>query len=143
MCPSVATKVALGLFPARFSNTPNTRMPPRRCPWATRPIHVCRLKRLPLGAEGLCSNASKCKLPTTHNHHRRRRRRRRHHHYHLPLQLLLKVFVVVRAIFERWNPGAAENGAEDVLGFFYIAMKNLAKHAFPHSCPSVTREGRT
>jgi len=58
----------------------------------------------------------KSKLSTTHHHHHRRRRRRRHHqHYHLLFQLLLKVFVVARAIFKRLNPGAAEDGAEDVL----------------------------
>ena len=51
-------------------------------------------------------------------------------HHHLLLQLLLKVF-----IFMRRNPGAAENGAEDVLGFLNIAMKDLATHAFPHACP--------
>jgi len=73
----------------------------------------------------LCSNASKCKLPTTHNHH----------HHRLLLQLLLKVFVTARAIFKRRNPGAAENGAEDVLGFLNIAMKDLATHACPHACP--------
>jgi len=56
-------------LPARFSNTRNTRMPPPRCPWATRPMHACRPKRLPLGAEVVCSKASKCKLPTTHNNH--------------------------------------------------------------------------
>jgi len=91
------------LVPAKFSNTPNTRMPPPRCAWATRPIHACHPERLPLvlgveGAEGVCSNASKCKLPPTHNHHHHhhhhRRRRRRHHHHHLPLQLLLEVFNV-------------------------------------------------
>ena len=38
-------------------------------------------------------------------------------------------------IFMRWNPGAAENGAEDVLGFLNTAMKDLATHAFPHACP--------
>ena len=37
--------------------------------------------------------------------------------HHLLFQLLLKVFIVARAIFKRWNPGAAEDGAEDVLGF--------------------------
>jgi len=42
----------------------------------------------------------------------------------------------------RPNPGAAENGVEDVLGFLNIAMKDLATHACPHACPSVTREGR-
>ena len=71
-----------------------------------------------------------------HHHRRRRRRRRRHHHRHLPLrrarqvpsekscsktsrrhhqqhlpfQLLLKVFVVARVFFKRWNPSAAEDG---------------------------------
>ena len=63
-------------FPAQFSNTPNTHMPPPRCPWATRPTHARCPKRLPLGAEGVCSIASKCKLPTTHNNH--------HHHHHRP-----------------------------------------------------------
>jgi len=53
-----------------------------------------------------------------------------HHHHHLLLQLLLKVF-----IFMRRNPGAAENGAEDVLGFLNSAMKDLATHACPHACP--------
>ena len=42
----LVTKMAVGLFkhtqlPAQFSNTPNTRMPPPRCPWATRLIHAC------------------------------------------------------------------------------------------------------
>ena len=60
---------------------------------------------------------SKSKLPTTHNHH--------HHHRRRPpppppppppfLQLLLKVFIVERIIFKRLNPGAAEDGAEDVM----------------------------
>ena len=107
-----------------FSNAPNTRMPPPRCPWATRPIHARCPKRLPLvlgvvGAEVVCS---KSKLSTTHNHHhrhrrhrRRRRRRRHHHHHHLFFQLLLKAFIVARVIFKRLNPGAAEDGAEDVL----------------------------
>ena len=63
-----------------------------------------------LGVVGVCS---KSKLPTTHNHHQQRRRRRRHHH-HL-FQLLLKLLIVARVIFKRLNPGAAENGAEDVL----------------------------
>ena len=58
-----------------------------------------------------------------------------HHHHHLLLQLLLKVFVVARAIFKRRNPGAAENGAEDVLGFLNIAMKDMATHARPHAFP--------
>ena len=114
-CLSVSSYVAVGLFksklnthfPAHFSNTPNTRMPPPRCPWATCPINACCSKRLPLvlgveGAEGVCS---KSKLSTTHNHrHRRRcrrRRRRHHHHHHLLLQLLLKVFVVGRVFFKR------------------------------------------
>ena len=35
-------------FPAQFSNTPNARMPPPRCPWAARPINACCPKRLPL-----------------------------------------------------------------------------------------------
>ena len=69
-----------------------------------------------------------------HHHHRRRRRRRRrhhhHHHHHLLLQLLLKVF-----IFMRRNPGAGENGAEGVLGFLNIAMKDMATHACPHAFP--------
>ena len=43
---------------------------------------------------------------------------------------LLKVFISMRR-----NPGAAENGAEDVLGFLNIAMKDLAAHACPHACP--------
>ena len=123
VCVSYHTKVAVGLFkskssthfPAQFLNTPNTRMPPPRRPWATRPIHARCPKRLPLvlgavGAEGVCF---KSKLPTTHNHHQRRRRRRRHHH-HL-FQLLLKVFIVALAIFKRLNPGATEDGAEGVL----------------------------
>ena len=124
---SVVTKVSICFFkhaqhtsPQKFSNTPNTRMSPPRCPWATRPIYASCPKRLPLvlgvvGSEGACS---KSKLPTTHNHHhrrRRRRRRRRRHHHQLLFQLLLKVFVVARVIFKRLNPGAAEDGAEDVL----------------------------
>jgi len=48
---------------------------------------------------------------------------------------LLKAFVVARVIFKRRNPGAAENGAEDVLGFLNIAMEDLATHACPHACP--------
>ena len=100
-------------------------------------------KRLPLvlgvgGAEGPCSNASKCKITTTHNHHyhhhhhhRRRRRRRRHHHS----SYLLKVLIVARVIFKRRDPGAAENGAEGVLGLLNTAMKDLATHACPHACP--------
>ena len=84
---------------------------------------------MPLDAEGVCSKASKCKLPTTHNNHHRR-----HHHdnnnNNLLLQLLLKVL-----IFMRRSPGAAENGAEDVLGFLNTAMKDLAIHACPHACP--------
>jgi len=107
-----------------LGDTPNTR---------------CHPKRLPLvlgvdGPEGVCSNASKYKLPTTHNHHHRRRRRRRRRH-HLLLQLLLKVFIVARVIFKRRDPGAAENGAEGVLGFLNIAIKDLATHACPHACP--------
>ena len=35
-------------FPAQFSNTPNARMPPPRCPCAARPINACCSKRLPL-----------------------------------------------------------------------------------------------
>ena len=35
-------------FPAQFSNTPNTRMPPPSFPWATRPIHACCPRSLPL-----------------------------------------------------------------------------------------------
>jgi len=121
------TIIAIGLFksnssthlPAQFSNTPNTRMLPPRCPLATRPIHARCPKRLPLvlgvvGAEGVCS---KSKLPTTHNHHHhhRRRRRRHHHHYRHLLQSLLKAFIVALVIFKRLNPGAAEDLAEDVL----------------------------
>ena len=75
---------------------------------------------------------SKSKLPTTHNHHHRRRH---HHHHHLLFQLLLKVFIVARAIFKRRDPGAAENGAEDLLGFLNTAMKDLATNACPHACP--------
>jgi len=41
--------------------------------------------------------------------------RRRRHHHRLLFQLLLKVFIVARAIFKPLNPGAAEDGAEDVL----------------------------
>ena len=72
-------------FPAQFSNTPNTRTPHPRCPWATRPIRARCPKRLPLvlvvvGAGGVCS---KRKLPTAHNHHYHHHRRRRHHHHHL------------------------------------------------------------
>ena len=123
--------MTVDFFPAQFSSTLNTRMPPPHCPWATRPIHACRPKRLPLvlgveGAEGLCSNASKCKLSTTLNYHHHHRCRRRHH-----LQLLLRVLIVARVIFKRHNPGAAETGAEDVLG----AIKDLATHACPHACP--------
>jgi len=129
---SVATKVAFGLFPAQFSNTPNTHTQPPRCPWATRPIHACRPKRLPLGAKGVCSKAPKCKLSTTHNHHHRRRRRR--HHHQLLLQLFLKASIVARAIFKRRNP-AAVNGAEDVLSFLNTAMKDLATHACHRACP--------
>ena len=65
-------------YPAPFSNTPITRMPPPRCLWVKRPIHARCPKRLPLGAKGVCSKASKCKLPTTQNRHRRRHRRRHH-----------------------------------------------------------------
>ena len=50
--------------------------------------------------------------------------------YHLLLQFLLKVL-----IFMRRNQGAEENGAEDVLGFLNIAMKDLATHSFPHAFP--------
>ena len=42
----------------------------------------------------------------------------------------------------RRNPGAAENGAEDVLGFVNTAMKDLATHACPHACPWVTRAAK-
>ena len=47
------------------------------------------------------------------------------------------VFVESEALFVvvRWDPGAAENGAEDVLGFLNTAMKDLATHAFSHACP--------
>jgi len=87
-------------------------MPPPRCPWATRPIHARCPKRLPLvlgvvGAEGVCS---KSRLPTTHSQHHHHRR----HHQNL-FQLLLKVFIVARAISKRLNPGAAEDAAEGVL----------------------------
>jgi len=97
----------------QISNTPNSRMPPPRCPWATRPIHARCPKHLPLvlgvvGAGGVCS---KSKLPTTHNHHHHRRRR----HHHLLLELLLKVLTAARVIFKRLNPVAAKDGAEDVL----------------------------
>ena len=126
LCRSYHTKVAVGLFkskssthfPAHFSNTPNTHMPPPRCPWATRPIHARCPMRLPLmfGVVGVCS---KSKLPTTHNnhhHHRRRRRCRcRRHHHNLLLQLLLNVLIVALVIYKRLNPGAAEDGAEGVL----------------------------
>jgi len=78
---------------------------------------------------------SKSKLPTTHNHHHRRRRHH-HHHHHLLLKSLLKVFIVARAIFKRRNPGAAEDGAEGVLGFLDIAMKDLGAHAPPPRLPS-------
>ena len=47
----------------------------------------------------------------------------------------MKVFIEARVIFKRRNPGAAENGAEDVLGFLNIAMEDLATHACPHACP--------
>ena len=106
----------LVFFPAQFSNTPNTRMPPPRFPWAIRPIHACYPKRLPLvlGVEGSKGVCSKSKLPTTHNHHRRR-------HHLLFLKSLLKVFIVARGIFKRRNPGAAEDWAEDVLGFLDTA----------------------
>ena len=62
-------------FPTQFSNTPNTRMPPPRRPWATRPINACCPKCLPLvlGVEGAGGVCSKSKLSTTHNHHYRRR----------------------------------------------------------------------
>ena len=53
VCLSYRTIMAVGLFkskssthfPAQFSNTPNTRMPPPRFPWATRQIHARCLKR--------------------------------------------------------------------------------------------------
>ena len=105
-------------------------------------MHACRPKRLPLVlgvevAEGLCSSASKFKLPTTHNHHyhhnQRRRRRRCRHHHNLLLQLLLKVLIMARIIFKRRDPGASEDGAEDVIGFSDIAMKDLTTHACPHA----------
>ena len=82
----------------------------------------------------MCSKAPKCKLSTTHNHHHRRRRRR--HHHQLLLQLFLKASIVARAIFKRRNPGAAEDGAEGVLGLLDIAMKDLATHAPPPRLPS-------
>ena len=63
---------------------------------------------------------SKTKLPTTHNNHHHRRRRH-HHHHHLFFQLLLKVFIVARAIFKRLNQGAAEDGAENAL----VARRHL------------------
>ena len=47
----------------------------------------------------------------------------------------MKVFIVARVIFKRRDPGAAENGAEDLLGFLNIAMKDQATHACPHACP--------
>ena len=91
-------------------------MPPPRCPWATRSIHARCPKRLSLvlgmvGAEGACS---KSKLPITHNHHLHHHHHRRHQHQH-HYQLLLKVFIVAPVIFKRLNPGAAEDGAGDVL----------------------------
>ena len=49
---------------------------------------------------------------------------------------------MARVIFKRRNPGAEEDGAEDVL-VKKIAMKDLATHACPHAFPYVTREGRT
>jgi len=88
------------------------------------------------GADGVCS---KRKLPTTHNHHcryRRHRRRRRRHH-HLFFQILLEVLIAARVIFKRWNPGAAEKGAEEV----YLAHRHLPgqnprqTHACPHAYP--------
>ena len=66
----------------------------------------------------LAQYSNKSKLPTTHNHHhhrRRLRRRLRHRHHSILFQLLLKVFIVARVIFKRLSPGAAEDGAEDVL----------------------------
>jgi len=48
---------------------------------------------------------------------------------------LLKVLVVARVIFKRRNPGAADNGEGDVLGFLSIVMKDLATNACPHACP--------
>jgi len=119
VCPSVATKMTVGLFPAQFSNTPNKRMPPPNCPWATRPIHARCPKRLPSvlgveGSEGLCS---KSKLFITHSHHHRRRRRRCRHY--LFLQLLLKVLIVARAFFKQQNPGAVEDGAENGAYLFH------------------------
>ena len=48
---------------------------------------------------------------------------------------MLKVFIMARAIFKRRNPGAAENGAEDVLGFLNNAMEDLATKVSPHACP--------
>jgi len=45
----------------------------------------------------------------------------------------LKVLIVALVSFKRLNPGAAEDGAEDVFGFLDIAMKNLATHACPNT----------
>ena len=55
ICRHYASEIAVGRFKskssthfhAQFSNTPNTRMPPPRCPWATRPIHARCPKRFP------------------------------------------------------------------------------------------------
>jgi len=85
---------------------------------------------LVLGIEAAKGVCSKSKFPTTHNHHHRRRR-----HHHLFLKSSLKVFIVARAIFKRRNPGAAEDGAEDVLGFLDIATMDLVTHA----CPLLSR----
>ena len=53
VCPSVRPNLNFQIiqikhthFPTQFSSTLNTRMPPLRCPWATRPIHA-RCTRAP------------------------------------------------------------------------------------------------
>ena len=80
VCLCVATIMAIGWsfqieikhthFPAQLSNTSNTRIPPPRCPWATRPIHARCPKRLPLvlGVVGVWWE-SRCVLQKQASHH--------------------------------------------------------------------------
>ena len=106
-------------MPLLLGDTPNTHAQHTHAAALGRHAQYTRAapNRLPLvlgvvGADGLCS---KSKLPTTHNHHHHHHCRRRHQHHCLLFQLLLKVFIVALVIFKRLNPGAAVDGAQDVL----------------------------
>jgi len=129
VCPSVATKVAVGLFKSKSSTDipAHTHAAPR-FPWTTRQMHARCPKRNQTQPNArslpqtlfLSVGHSRCVLQNQASNHAPRTTTTTAAAATAAatttfFQLLLKVFIVARVIFKRLNPGAAEDWAEDVL----------------------------